>query len=199
MERVQGNQGGIMKSLITGTIAVLVSTSLSVSAYTEYPTYSELSQLSEPTHDNFIANPSDFPELFCLAQNIYFEASIDHMAGMYAVADVTLNRVKDSRFPDTICGVVKSAKLDKKGNPKRNQCAFSWYCDGKSDKVPEGSHAWKEATEVAWNAVMNGKFVGLTENSTHYHTPKVNPYWASADNMSKLGRIGHHVFYKWER
>ena len=38
-------------------------------------------------------------EVRCLATNIYWEARNQSIQGMYAVADVTLNRVKDDRWP----------------------------------------------------------------------------------------------------
>ena len=43
----------------------------------------------------------------CMADNIYFEARNQGTAGWSAVASVTLNRVKDKRFPNTVCEVVK--------------------------------------------------------------------------------------------
>ena len=45
-------------------------------------------------------------ELYCLAQNIFFEAGNQSLEGMAAVADVTINRLNNARYPDTICGVV---------------------------------------------------------------------------------------------
>ena len=68
-------------------------------------------------------------EVKCLAKNIYFEARNQSIQGMYAVADVTLNRVKDSRWPSTICAVVKQR------DQRRGKwiCQFSWFCDGLSD------------------------------------------------------------------
>ena len=66
-------------------------------------------------------------EVTCLAQNIYWEARNQSIQGMYAVADVTLNRVKDKRWPSTVCEVVKQ---------RRRSRQFSWYCDGKPD-TPE--------------------------------------------------------------
>mgnify|MGYP003324414285 CR=1 FL=1 len=45
---------------------------------------------------------------FCLAQNIYFEAGNQPFIGRYAVANVTLNRVNDSQFPNTVCDVAVS-------------------------------------------------------------------------------------------
>ena len=49
-------------------------------------------------------------EVKCLAQNIYWEARNQSIQGMYAVADVTLNRVKDKRWPSTVCEVVKQRR-----------------------------------------------------------------------------------------
>jgi spore germination cell wall hydrolase CwlJ-like protein len=54
-------------------------------------------------------------EVECLALNIYHEARSESLAGQYAVADVTLNRVKDRRYPSSICGVVKQAVLSQWG------------------------------------------------------------------------------------
>ena len=46
------------------------------------------------------------PELICLAMNIYHEARNQSIAGQMAVALVTINRVNDHRYPNTICEVV---------------------------------------------------------------------------------------------
>ena len=37
------------------------------------------------------------PQAYCLAQNIYFEASTEPMVGKIAVGMVVINRVKDAR------------------------------------------------------------------------------------------------------
>ena len=50
----------------------------------------------------------------CLAQNIYFEAGNQPFSGKLAVANVVLNRVESSQFPDTICEVVKQTKKYRK-------------------------------------------------------------------------------------
>ena len=46
-------------------------------------------------------------QVSCLADNVYFEARNQGTAGWSAVISVTLNRVKDKRFPNTVCEVVK--------------------------------------------------------------------------------------------
>ena len=69
----------------------------------------------------------------CLAMNIYFETRASSLADAMAVSDVVLNRVNHTKYPNNVCSVVKQAKLDSAGNPKRHMCQFSWYCDGKAD------------------------------------------------------------------
>ncbi len=149
------------------------------------------------------------PELYCLAKNIYFEAKSEPIAGQYAVADVVLNRVKDSRFPNTICEVVyegplreswqtkKQTDLDdslRVYHPIRDRCQFSWWCDGKSDNIKDGD-AWRKAQEIAYRLVNDYKHRGLTEGATHYHATYVNPKWAPT--LDLVGRIGTHIFYRW--
>ena len=48
----------------------------------------------------------DFNEMVCMADNLFHEAKVDGMRGMEAVAAVVMNRVHDSRWPDSVCGVV---------------------------------------------------------------------------------------------
>lgn len=134
-------------------------------------------------------NPNQ--DLHCLALNIYHEARSESLAGQYAVADVVLNRVESRDYPNTICGVVYQAKLWE-GHPVRDMCQFSWYCDGKSD-TPKETDAWYRSLMIAVNIVHQGKFRGLTEGATHYHTNYVNPKWNKS--MDFIGRIGDHLFY----
>ena len=46
-------------------------------------------------------------EATCLAKNMYYEARNQGLAGQFAVSLVVMNRVKDDRYPNTICGVVE--------------------------------------------------------------------------------------------
>ena len=149
------------------------------------------------------------PELYCLAQNVYFEAKSEPLAGQYAVADVVLNRVKDTRYPNTICEVVKEGPIKESWKtrqhadlpddqrvyfPKRNKCQFSWYCDGKPDTIRDGD-AWRQAQIVAYRITYNERHRGLTEGATHYHADYVHPKWAST--LQLVGRIATHIFYRW--
>ena len=135
------------------------------------------------------------PEAWCLAQNIYYEARGSNRADRIAVADVVINRVQDSRYPDTVCGVVHQGKKLADGSMKRNACQFSWYCDGKSD-WPRDTDAWVDAQMIAYNMLQYNQGRGLTEGADHYHADYVKPQWAR--ELQLVGRIGVHVFYRWE-
>lgn len=135
----------------------------------------------------------EHPQEYCLAQNIYFEARGSTLADRAAVADVTLNRVQANGFPSTICGVVKQARHDKQGNLVKNQCQFSWYCDGKKKFIKDAA-AWDDAKELAWNIIHNKTYRGITEGATHYHTAKIKPYWRKA--FTEVAQIGAHIYYK---
>ena len=136
----------------------------------------------------------------CLATNIYFEARHQEYEEKEAIANVVINRTKDKSFPDTICGVVYQAVRDSNGNPLRNKCQFSWYCDGKSDKIKD-VYAYEEDFLIALIVIANREEEGLdndytydnTNNSLWYHAHYVDPYWAKAYTLQQ--RIGAHLFY----
>ena len=135
-------------------------------------------------------------DTFCLAQNIYFEAGNQPLAGKIAVAHVVLNRLEHKSYPNNVCGVVYQAKLRESwaGNmiPIRNQCQFSWYCDGKSDE-PLDTKTWLEVLRIARD-IQDGAWADITEGATHYHATRVNPYWA--DSLNETVVINEHIFYK---
>ena len=135
-------------------------------------------------------------EAFCLAQNMYFEAGNQPLAGKIAVSQVVINRTEHMNYPEDICGVVYQARWIEnwKGNmmPIRNQCQFSWFCDGKSDD-PEDSKTWIQCLTLARN-IIQGEYGDITEGATHYHSVYVNPYWA--DSLNETVVINEHIFYK---
>lgn len=129
-------------------------------------------------------------ELWCMATAIYFEARGESYRGQVAVGQVVMNRVAHKLYPSTICGVVFQ------NQSKRNACQFSFACDGIPEKVND-QKSWKQAQQIA-NDVMSGKEY-LTEvgYATHYHATYVRPHWAP--RMTKLTKIGLHVFYQFKR
>jgi len=132
--------------------------------------------------------------VMCLAMNLYHETRGETLAGNIAVGYVTMNRVADPRYPDTICGVVHQAKYHGWDlvNPIKNRCQFSWYCDGLSDN-PQDGKAMLESVILAQH-VIAGTVTDISQGATHYHAKYVNPYWA--DDMTVVLEIGQHIFYK---
>ena len=133
--------------------------------------------------------------LICLALNIFWEARGEpDVFAMAAPAHVVLNRVKDNRYPNDICAVVKQSKTYR-GNPIRNQCQFSWYCDGLSDQ-PLNKPAFEFSMLIA-RLVLEGRIEDVTHGATHYHADYVQPDWKIYKTFT--AKIGSHLFYRWER
>jgi spore germination cell wall hydrolase CwlJ-like protein len=147
------------------------------------------------------------PQAYCLAENIYFEARSDSVAGQVAVADVVINRMFDSRYPDTICGVVHDGPVreswktrqtedpnDAVYYPIKNRCQFSWYCDGKAEVINDRK-AWIKAQYIAYQMLYADRYRGITEGATHYHAHYVKPTWA--EKIQYIDSIGSHKFYRY--
>jgi N-acetylmuramoyl-L-alanine amidase len=131
--------------------------------------------------------------LECLAQNIYYETSASSLADAMAVSDVVLNRVIDSRWPNTVCEVIKDASLHGSGDPIKHKCQFSWFCDGKPDQ-PKDKQKWGQSLIYAHMFLTKKAYWGLTEGSTHYHAFYVRPSWSK--KFKQVVRIGSHYFYR---
>jgi N-acetylmuramoyl-L-alanine amidase len=127
-------------------------------------------------------------ELQCLAENIYFEAGGEPLNGQYAIAEVTVNRLRSPYFPKTICEVVHDTRWD----PARRRFVahFSWTQMEHGD--PWGP-AWQQANAVA-TAVYDETHMPLVPDALHYHATSVHPYWARARRT--VATIGNHIFYR---
>lgn len=130
----------------------------------------------------------DARELYCLAQNIYFEARGEPIDGQFAVAAVTMNRVASRKYPNSICKVVWQKRQ------------FSWTQDGKSDR-PRNKTAWQKAKKIARlvytkyfeiQQKTNGAW-DITNGALHFYAPSmVSPVWAK--NADYTTQIGRHIF-----
>ena len=89
-------------------------------------------------------------EIECLAKNIYYEAGAESFEGKVAVAQVTVNRSEDDRYPDTVCNVVNQ----KTSFANKIVCQFSWVCNKKRAKIDYDN--WLEAKEVAEKVLLDG-------------------------------------------
>ncbi|MDB4378612.1 cell wall hydrolase [bacterium] len=128
--------------------------------------------------------------VMCLALNMFFETRHEGPVAQMLVAEVTINRVKDTRFPDDICGVVWQNKQ------------FSWTHDGKSDNPETMSYldrqAWDQTKRLAQELYDNPRLLPIT-GATHYHAKYVKPYWAIADDIEQVAHHGDHIFYVWKK
>lgn len=117
--------------------------------------------------------------LTCLALAIYYEARNQPLDGQIAVAEVILNRVDSSRYPDNVCDVVWQRKQ------------FSFTHDGRKEQP---SHEiWFDIHVLAENILDNPEQYVLGHGATHYHAVYVDPYWAS--ELQLVGQVGDHIFY----
>ena len=140
----------------------------------------------------FYSLPSKANDLDCLIEAIYYEARSEGMIPKIAVANVILQRVKDVRYPNTICEVVHQGK-HRNGRIMRNKCMFSYYCDGKKEKEKDYT-SLLEVLNVA-DLVLEGVLLERTLGATHYHAYYVRPRWATKKRFKKLARVGSHIFY----
>jgi N-acetylmuramoyl-L-alanine amidase len=132
-------------------------------------------------------------QLTCLAVTVYHESRGEPLVGQLAVANTVINRTHDSRWPNTICDVVKEGPTLawNKSKPIKHKCQFSYYCDGKSD-TPTDPVAFNQAMMVAQEAWHSYGRIDITEGSLFYHAVDVNPAWKYVYVM----QIGNHIFYK---
>ena len=130
-------------------------------------------------------------QISCLARNVYYEARGESIEGQKAVALVTLNRVENSMFPDTICGVVNERKVVK----GRTKCQFSWRCESHTNpkKAVRQSH---ESYQAALTAILEYETLTttlITKDTLFFHAKHVRPFWRKV--KQRLTRIDNHIFY----
>lgn len=122
----------------------------------------------------------------CLAEALYFEARGESVKGQFAVAEVILNRVDSSKFPNSVCSVVKQ------GTGRKYACQFTYTCDGYKDVIREKG-AYANVAKVA-RAMLDGAPRPLTKGATYYHTKAVSPKWSR--KFHRTATIGVHHFYR---
>ncbi len=112
----------------------------------------------------------------CHVENIYHEARGEGWAGWALVKATVENRVADSRWPSTVCGVVYQ------------DSQFSWTL---SDVEVVDEEIWNRIATFVTEGT-HSDFSG----ATHYHTVNISPWWARS--YQYLGTVGKHKYYKQE-
>ena len=150
----------------------------------------EIQSVHEDVQDlkNFIIKGNDKmrytkADVDCLAKNIYHEAGVESKQGKFAVAQVTLNRLREGRYGKDLCKVVYA------------KAQFSWTLYAKKrNEVPKGQ-LWVESRAVAIAVLERGMRVPSLKDATFYHTDYIKkPAWAKS--VVKIQQIGQHIFYR---
>ncbi len=136
----------------------------------------------EPIRDRRLAR-----ERYCLAAAVYYEARGEPHNGQQAVAQVVLNRVEDGRYPSTVCGVVFQDEN------RKHRCQFSFACDGKPERPKPGA-SWTQSLDIARD-FLEGFIYAPVVAATHYHADYVSPRWSRSSAMTRVRKIGNHIFY----
>jgi spore germination cell wall hydrolase CwlJ-like protein len=156
----------------------------------------------------------------CLARNIFYEAGSEKEEGKVAVAIVTINRVKDGRFGNSICGVVNQRTVYVRqqtlkrtemvatgffGRPEavvKNEvvmqqvpvCQFSWVC-AFMRKPGSQDDRWTESQRVA-REILNEGYTDYRMkfgDALYFHAAGIRPTWAPRKRF--VARVGGHMFY----
>jgi len=146
------------------------------------------SPVSVRAEENFVEVNTQHME--CMAKAIYFESRNEPLVGQLAVGLVVKNRAESDIFPKDICSVVYEGPHDSKGKPIQNRCQFSWYCDGRPEKILDIAK-WERALFLA-KTILMGKIFDFTDGALFFHNVSVAPNW----KLKKIGSIGNHIFYK---
>ena len=118
-------------------------------------------------------------DMKCMADNLHWEAKVDGVAGMAAVASVVMNRVASPRYPNTVCKVVYQRKQ------------FSWTLYKRLKKI-KIDHDWQ--TLMVARLALLGQLIDKTGGATHYHAVYVTPYWGKVYEFTV--QVEQHLFYR---
>ena len=117
----------------------------------------------------------------CLARNIYYEAGVESLMGKYAVANVTINRVKSGYWGKHVCDVVYA----------KDQ--FSWTKEKKRAWVSLKGEAWATSRAVAESTLKQRIAIKQLNHALFYHADYVQPTWR--DKSKRVLKVGRHIFY----
>jgi len=143
----------------------------------------------------------DPKEMECLAANIYHEARGESTEGQVAVGVITLNRVSDKRWPNTVCDVVEQkaliVKKDEVGSvvSEKYICQFGWNCDENS-QISFNSGSWRRSKTIANELLSTGDYQGLApkyESALYFHNAADSPKWRHTKTL--IEKTGAHFFY----
>lgn len=136
--------------------------------------------------------PVNRDELKCMTDNIYYEAASQSVIGKIAVGRVVLNRMRDPRFPKSVCDVVYQGST-RNGQSKKfgEACQFSWTCEGPAKSTYNDKY--EESKRVAYQLLAYNSFNDSLKGVLFYHNDQVSPFWSKQKKM--VAKIENHYFY----
>jgi spore germination cell wall hydrolase CwlJ-like protein len=168
-----------LKTWATGTAIVAVFGFQQLEIQVVHDDVQEIKQFLVRTPERLRYTTADAQ---CLAKNIYHEAGVEPVEGKYAVAQVTLNRLKEGRWGNSICDVVYA------------KSQFSWTLSKRKVREQPKGELWAESVDVARFVLDKGVRVPSLSQSTYYHADYVRPLWVKS--VAKIQQVGSHIFYK---
>lgn len=113
----------------------------------------------------------------CMTRVMYFESNRSSAEGMLAVGTVVMNRMRDPKFPNTVCGVVG----------QKNQ-----FADGVMWKPMKEGKSLALARRTAEQVLAGARHPGV-QNAKFFHTEGYSfPY----TNMHYVVVAGGNAFYE---
>lgn len=158
-------------------IIPIASYSINQSSVTTNITITHSYPISEDYVPTINLKPKD---LLCLQMNIYYEAGVESNKGKLAIAQVTMNRLYNEKYPRTVCGVVY----------EKHQ--FSWTTDKKKRNTVPSGPLWEASKNIA-HIYLEGARIPRLVNSLHYHRYDVSPSWSY--KMELVVQIDDHQFF----
>ena len=123
----------------------------------------------------------------CLAKNIYFESRGESKKGQVAVGFVTMNRLYNSKYPKSVCGVV----YQKRGR----ECQFSWVC--KNHELISDKNSFNSILVLSRNLYYNFEDIkDPTNGSLFFCEQRAFHTLKQYHNVRVMTKIGNHIFYK---
>lgn len=116
----------------------------------------------------------DHEQIKCLASVIWHEARGEKLEGQIAVAETVSSRISNPKYPKTICTV-----------------AFQPHQFSKLKVIK-----YDDNTFLVANRFLSGYYRPVVGEPTHYHAVWITPVWAKSRNMTRLARVGNHIFYR---
>lgn len=167
-------------TIVTGTAVVAVLGFMQAEIQVVHDDVQEIKQFLVHTNERLKYTSADAE---CMAKNIYYEAGVEPVEGKFAVAQVTLNRLKAKRWGNSVCDVVYS------------KAQFSWTLNKKKRHEQPKGQLWAESQQVTKQVLALGVRVPSLKEATYYHTDYIKPpLWSRS--VAKIQQIGQHIFYK---